>query len=228
MNANKRIARIAGSLYLGFILFTAIANVVGRKGIIVEGDAAATAANILAKETLFRIGFVSDILAGILFLLAAWALYVLLKPVQKDIALLFLALNLGGVAIQCANLLNLFTASLLLGGEKFLNAFTIGQLQALALLFLMIYKNGFILAQFFFGAWLFPLGYLVFRSGYLPKFLGVLLMVECVGWLLYPFQAFLFPSYEIVLTFSSAIGALGEVGLTLWLLIMGAKEPKAA
>lgn len=219
---NKKTARIAGALYLFFIIATAIANV-SRTKLIVPGDAITTANNIQASSGLFRIGFLSDILSGILFLLAAWALYVLLKPVKKNIALLFLLLNLGGVAIQCLNMLNLFSAVLLLSGTEFLKVFKLDQLQALALLFLNLRENGFMIAQFFFAAWLFPLGFLVYKSGYLPKILGVILMVECFAWFLYPLQFFLFPS--VFLTYlSSAVGFVGEFSLTLWLLIKGAKE----
>lgn len=226
MNTNKKTARKAGFLYLGYIIFTAIALVIGRKGIIVDGDAAATAANIIAKGMRFRIGFVSDAVAGVLFLLAAWALYVLLKPVNKNVALLFLLLNLGGVAVQCINMLNLFSAVLLLSGADYLRVFQPGQLQAQAMLFINLYENGFMIAQLFYGAWLFPLGFLVFKSGYLPRILGIVLMVECFGWLMYPFQFFLFPSYVVVSYLSSAVGFVGEFSLTLWLLIMGAKEQK--
>jgi hypothetical protein len=228
MNTTKKTARFAGFLYLSYIIVTAIANAVGRKGIIVDGDAVATAANIIAKGMLFRIGFVSDVLAGVLFLLAAWALYVLLKPVNKNIALLFLLVNLGGVAVQCINMLNLFSAVILSSGVDYLKVFQADQLQALAMVFLDLYKNGFMIAQFFFGVWLFPLGYLVFKSGYLPKVLGIVLMVECFGWLLYPFQFFLFPSYGAITYLSFAVGFIGEFSLALWLLIMGARDTKPA
>jgi len=226
MNTNKKAARIAGFLYFIYIVATIFANA-SRTQLIVFGDAVTTVRNILASEGLFRIGFISDVLAGVLFLLTAWALYVLLKPVNKNIALLFLLLNLGGVAIQCINMLNLFSAVLLLNGEEYLNVFTIEQLQALAMFFLNLHKNGFMIAQFFFAAWLLPLGYLVFKSGYLPKILGIIVMIECFGWLMYPFQFFLFPIYEIISYLSFAIGFIGEFGLTLWLLIMGAKEQPA-
>ena len=134
---NKKIARMAGFLYLIYIVTTAIANA-SRTKLIVFGDAIATAKNILASEWLFRIGFVSDVLAGVLFLLAAWALYVLLKPVNKNIALLFLLLNLGGVAVQCINMLNLFSAVLLLSSADYLKVFQIEQLQTLAMFFLYL------------------------------------------------------------------------------------------
>lgn len=223
MDTNKKTARIAGFLYFIYMVATMFANA-SRTKLIVFGDAIATANNILASEWLFRVGFICDVLAGVLFLLAAWALYVLLKPVNKNIALLFLLLNLGGVAVQCINMLNLFSAVLLLSGADYLKVFQIDQLQTLAMLFLYLYKNGFMIAQFFFSAWLFPLGYLVFKSGYLPKVLGIIVMIECFGWLMYPFQFFLFPTYEVISYLSFAIGFIGEFGLTLWLLIMGAKD----
>lgn len=223
---NKR-ARIAGALYLTYIVATIFANAV-RSNLIVSGDAITTANHILASTGLFRIGFVSDILAGVLFLLSAWALYVLLKPVDKNIALLFVLLNTAGVAIQCLNMLNLFAAVVLLSGAEYLKVFQVDQLQALAMLFIELHKNGFMIAQFFFGAWLFPLGYLVYKSGYLPKLLGIILMIECFAWLIYPFQFFLLPSFGAIAYVSFAIGFIGEFSLALWLLIRGASQPKSA
>ena len=131
---------------------------------------------------------------------------------------------MGGVAVQCLNMLNLFSAVMLLSGADYLNVFQIDQLQTLAMFFLYLYKNGFMIAQFFYAAWLFPLGYLVFKSGYLPKILGMILMIECFGWLIDPFQFFLLPTYEVISYLSYAVGFIGEIGLTLWLLIMGAKD----
>ena len=225
MNTNKKTARIAGALYFIYMVATIFADA-SRTKLVVFGDAMATANNILASEQLFRIGFVSDVLAGVLFLLAAWALYVLLKPVNKNIALLFLLLNLGGVAVQCINMLNLFSVVLLLSGADYLKVFQMDQLQSLAMFFLYLYKNGFMIAQFFYAAWLFPLGYLVFKSGYLPKILGIILMIECIAWLMYPFQFFLFPAYEVISYLSFAVGFIGEFSLALWLLIKGVKEQK--
>ena len=223
MNSMKKTARIAGSLYFIYIVATIFADA-SRTKLVVFGDAIATANNILASEGLFRVSFMSDILAGVLFLLAAWALYVLLKPVNENIALLFVLLNMGGVAVQCLNMLNLFSAVLLLSGADYLKVFQADQLQALAMLFIGLHKNGFMIAQFFYGAWLFPLGYLVFKSGYLPKILGIILMIECFGWFMYPFQFFLFPAYEVMSYLSFAVGFIGEFSLTLWLLIKGVKE----
>ena len=224
MNSRKKIARMAGFLYLMFLVTLIFAEDAVRSKLIVFGDGAATANNIIAYEGLFRIGFMSDLLSGVLFLLSAWALYVLLKPVDKNLALLFVLLILGGVAIQCINMLNQFAALLLLSGADYLKVFQADQLQALAMLFLNLYKNGFIIAQVFFGAWLFPLGYLVFKSGFLPRILGIVMMIHCVGWLMTSLQFFLFPDFEVITYLTYPLGFISEFGLTLWLLIMGAKD----
>jgi hypothetical protein len=199
-----------------------------RDSFIVLGDAAATANNIMASEWLFRLSFVGDLLSAVFFLLAAWALYVLLKSVNKDLALLFLLLNLGGVAVYSINLLNQFAALLLLSGADYLNVFQADQLQALAMYFLNLRQNGYWISQIFFGAWLFPLGYLVFKSGFLPKILGIVLMVHCFTWLSTFFQSFLFPGFDAITYVSYSLGFISEFGLTLWLLIMGAKDQKPA
>jgi hypothetical protein len=229
MNTNKKTARIAGLLYLIYIVVQVFADVFGRSKLIVLGDAARTAGNIMASAWQFRIGFVVDLVAALLFLLTAWALYVLLKPVNKNLALLFLLLNLGGVAIQCFSDLFLVASQLLLSGADYLKVFQADQLQALAMLSLYLYKYGFLgIAQIFFGAWLFPLGYLVFKSGFLPRILGVILMVHCVVWLMTFLQFFLFPGFVAITYVSYPLGLIAEFGLTLWLLIMGAKDQKPA
>jgi hypothetical protein len=218
-NPNKT-ARIAGFLYLIYIATTIFASGVNAKLIVFE-DTAATVQNIMASEWQFRLSFMSDLLGGVLFLLLAWALYVLLKPVNKNLAFLFVLLNLGGVAVQCMNTLNQFAALVLLSGADYLNVFQADQLQALAMLFLDLHKNGFMIAQIFYGAWLFPLGYLVFKSGFFPRVLGVILMVHCVAWLTTFLQIFLFPDYTAVTYISYPLGFIAEFGLTLWLLIKG-------
>jgi Domain of unknown function (DUF4386) len=229
MNTNKKTARMAGFLYLIYIVISISSDVIGRSKLIVFGDAAATAQNIMASEWQFRIiGFMGDLVSAVLFLLTAWALYVLLKPVNKNIALLFLLLNLGGVAIQCFSDLFLYASLLLLSGADYLKVFQADQLQALAMLFQYLRENGFMMAQIFYGAWLFPLGYLVFKSGFLPRILGIVLMIHCVAWLVNFLQFFLFPGYEVIHYLTYPLGFISEFGLTLWLLIMGAKDQKPA
>ena len=218
-------ARIAGLIYFLYFVTHIISDVV-RDGLFVAGDAAATASNILAQEGLFTITAVGDLVAAALFALSAWALYVLLKPVNKNLALLFLLLNLGGVAIQCSSDVFLFASPLLMDGSSYLKVFQADQLQALAIFFLELREKGFLISQLFYGAWLFPLGYLVFKSGFLPKILGIVLMVHCFTWLSTFFQSLLFPGFVAITFVSWPLGFIAEVGLTLWLLIMGAREQK--
>jgi Domain of unknown function (DUF4386) len=225
MNSIKKTARMAGLLYLIFMLLFIFSSVV-RSRIIVFGDAVATANNIMASEWLFRIGFMTDILSAVFFLLAAWALYVVLKSVHKNLALLFLLLNLGGVVIESINMLNLFAALLFLSGADYLKVFQVNQLQSFAMSFLNLYQSGFMIAQVFYGAWLFPLGYLVFKSNFLPRSLGILLMVDCVGILIWFFQFFLLPNYPAISYPSYAIGFIAELSLGLWLLIKGIDDQK--
>ncbi len=226
MNSINKIARMAGFWYFIYIAATIFATVVRSK--LITGDAAATAQNIMASEGLFRVAFISDILSAVFFLLAAWTLYVLLKPVNQGLALLFLLLNLGGVVIQCMNAFNLFAALLLLNSAGAMKAFQANQLQALAMGFIDFYNNGFMIAQVFYGTWLFPLGYLVYKSGFLPRVLGILLMIDCFGVLVWFFQFFLFPGYAVYSYPSYAVGFIAEFGLTLWLLIKGVKDQKPA
>ena len=225
MNTNKKTARIAGFLYLMYFVTTILADLFmfGHLGF---GDAPATVNHIMAHESLFRIGFVISLFSVVFFLLAAWYLYVLLKPVNKNIALLFLLLNLGGFAIWCFSMLYLFTAQLLLSGADYLKVFQPDQLQAQAMLFINLRKNGAIIAQIPYGIWLFPLGYLVFKSGFLPKILGILLIVDCFGLLIYVFQCFLLPGYEVISYPFLAVSFIAELSLTLWLLIKGVKDQK--
>ena len=227
MNSLNKNARMAGFLYLVYMV-THIISDVWRDSFIMHGDAAATTGNIMAHEGLFTITVVGDLLAAALFFLTAWALYVLLKPVNKDLALLFLLLNLGSVVVQCTSDLFLVASQLSMNGPDYLNVFQVDQLQSLAMFFLDLREKMFTVAWLFSGAWLFPLGYLVFKSGFLPKFLGIVLMVHCFTWVSTFFQSFLFPGFTAITYVSYPLGFIAEFGLTLWLLIMGAKEQKPA
>ena len=228
MNSLNKTARMAGFLYLMYMIITILADVLGRSPLIVFGDAAKTARNIMASEWQFRIGITSDLVSAVFFLLAAWALYVLLKPVNKDMALLFLLLNLSGVAVYSLSLLNQFAAVLLLSGADYLKVFQADQLQSLAMFFLDLHHNGYWIAQIFFGAWLFPLGYLVYKSGFLRRILGIVMMTHFVGWTMTSLLFFLFPGFTAITYVTYPLGFISEFGLTLWLLIKGAKEQKPA
>lgn len=226
MNKIQKTARIAGALYLLYIIVHVSADVIGRANIIIYGDAATTAQNLMASSWQFQVGFVLDLFAAVLFLFAAWALYSLLKPVNENLSLLFLLLNLGGVVIQAASDLFLPVSQSLLSGADYTQAFQPEQLQALAMSMLYLYKNGFMIAQIFYGAWLFPLGYTVFKSGILPRILGIILMIHCCTWLLTVLQYFLFPSLMMITYISYPLGFIAEFGLSVWLLIKGVKGEK--
>jgi hypothetical protein len=221
----RKTARTAGLFYLIFILTTVLATYI-RDRFIVSGDAAATASNIVGSQGLFRVGFVTELVSAVFFVLAAWALYMLLKPVNKNLALLLLLLNLGGVAVECLNVLNLYAALQFLSGANYLTAFQPGQLQALAMSSLDLYTNGFLIAQIFFSVWLLPLGWLVYKSRFLPKFLGLLLILDFFGNMSWFLQGFLLPDYKILAYPGNAISFIAEISLTVWLLIMAVKEQK--
>jgi hypothetical protein len=216
---------MAGLFYLIFILTTVLAAYV-RSTIIVSGDAVATANNIMSSELFFRAGFVTELVSAVFFVLAAWALYVLLKPVNKNLALLFLLLNLGGVVVECINALNLFAALQFLSGANYLSVFQTGQLQAMAMSSLNLYTSGFLIAQIFFSAWLLPLGYLVYKSRFLPRLLGLLLILDFFGNMSWFLQGFLLPGYGILAYPGNVISFVAEISITLWLLIMAVKEQK--
>ena len=223
MNSINKTARIAGFLYFMYIVTSFIANIFGR---FVFVDAPVTVNHIMAHESQFRIGFVISLFSYVFFLLAAWYLYVLLKPVDKNMALLFLLLNLGGFAILVLSHLNLFSSLLLLSGADYLKVFQPDQLQAQAMLFVNLYKNGSTIAQIPYGIWLFPLGYLVFKSGFLPKILGILLIVDGFGLLIYVCQRFLLPGFIIISYPCLVISFIAEISLSLWLFIKGVKDQK--
>ena len=223
MNSINKTARIAGLLYFMYIVTSFIANIFGH---FVFVDAPVTVNHIMAHESQFRIGFVISLFSYVLFLLAAWYLYVLLKPVDKNMALLFLLLNLGGFTILFLSHLNLFSSLLLLSGADYLKVFQPDQLQAQAMLFVNLYKNGSTIAQIPYGIWLFPLGYLVFKSGFLPKILGILLIVDGFGLLIYVCQRFLLPGFIIISYPCLVISFIAEIFLSLWLFIKGVKDQK--
>jgi hypothetical protein len=226
MNSQKHQARVAGLLYfVYFILFFLADNGVHFTAVGSESFAL-VAEQIASSEKLFRIGFMSFLLAAVFFLLSAWALYGLLKPVNPDLALLFFALNLSGIAIKCVSLICEFAAMLILSHGNFLSGFNPDQLQALAILFLELYKNGFMIANIFFGLWLLPLGYLVYQSGFLPKILGGLLILDCIAILIWVFQFFFFPGFEMISYLCLTVSLIAEASLCLWLAIKGVNDPK--
>ena len=223
MSSIKKTARMAGFHYLMYFVTSVIANRFGR---FIFVDAPVTVNQVMAHEAQFRIGFVISLFSVVFLLLAAWYLFELLKSVHKDLALLFLLINLGGFAIWCFSMLNLVASLLLLSGADYLKVFQPDQLQAQAMLFINLRKSGAMTAQIPYGIWLFPLGYLVFKSGFLPKILGLLLIVDGIGLLICVSQFFLLPGYEVISVPFMAVSFIAELFLTLWLLIKGVKHQK--
>jgi hypothetical protein len=211
-------ARVAGVLYLSLGLFAPFSLLYVPSTLIVPGDAAATANNIMASESMFRLGIVGSLLTAIVNIFVVLALYQLLKPVNKNMALLMVIFLLLAVPIGMLNELNQLAVLVLLSGADYLKVFAADQLQALVMLFLDLHKVGLLIAQIFWGLWLFPMGYLVFKSGFLPRILGVLLMIGCFGYLIESFAAFLLPSYKVNIALFTS---WGELLFPLWLVIKG-------
>ncbi len=226
MNSNKKTARTAGLLYLLVVLSGIFSLLYVPGKLVVPGDAPATVKNIIASETLFRLGILSGLIGYTFFLLLPLVLYKLLSPVNKTHASLMVIFAVITVPISFINILNEFAVLTLISGAGYLKIFEADKLQAQVLVYLDYYNNGNQVASIFWGLWLLPFGYLVFKSGFLPKILGILLMAGCFGYLIDFIGSFLFPGYGNtgISTFITLPGSMGEIGICLWLLIMGAKE----
>jgi hypothetical protein len=168
---------------------------------------------------------VSELICAAEFVLLLWVLYRLLSGVNKTHAALMVILGLLQIPIMFLNVLNEIAALSLLRGADFLSAFDLPQRQALAMQFLNLHGDGFVVAGIFWGLWLFPFGILVFKSGFLPRILGVLLIAACFGYLADSLTSLLLPSYEDVVGRIANIPlTVGEPAIMLWLLIRGAKD----
>jgi hypothetical protein len=218
----RKAAKTAGLLYLIFMVTFACSQFIQSKPII-SGNAIATGRNIIAFQWLFRTGFIMELLSAVFFLLSAWALFVVLKSINKNLSILFLLLNLAGVAIECVSALSHFAALMLFSSPEYFKAFSTDQRQALAMFFLDLNGSGEMISALFYGVWLFPLGYLVFKSGFLPKFIGILLIADGFSVVISFFQSFLFPGYEKLLYPLYPVMFIAELSLALWLLIKGVK-----
>lgn len=219
-------ARLAGLLYLAEMILVGFAIYVRMK-LVVPGDAAATAANILASEDLYRLAFSADALGAPVYIGVTLLLYRLLKPAGPGLSMLAAAFSLVAIAIGAANLINHLAPLIVLGGAPYLAAFSPEQSQALAMTFLRMHALGYHLSVVLFGLYLFLLGVLIIRSIYLPRLLGFLLIVESVCALTYSFANFLEPALAARL-FPAILapGLLGEGGLTLWLLLIGVSSAR--
>jgi len=204
MNTNKKTARIAdlsprkAVTILRFLY--PIWFVVGLFGVmyvpstlIVAGDATTTANNIMANELLFRMGIVGSLMTQVIQILVVLLLYKLFKSVNKNHASLMVIFALVGIPIAMLNTLNRLATLLLLNGADYLKVFGADQLHALVMLFLNLNEQGQLIATIFWGLWLFPLGYLIYKSGYFPRILGALVIMGGFGYVLDSFTHFVLP-----------------------------------
>lgn len=220
MYSTSKIARTAGFFYLFYIITSVVANLFGK---FVFVEAPVTINHILTQAFQFRIGFVINLFSVGFFVVAAWALYVLLKPVNKDLALLFLLFNVAGFAVWFFSSLCLFASLVILNGSETFKVFQPDQLQALAVFFFGLYKTGVVIAQVPYGVWLFPLGYLILKSGFLPKIFGVLIIADGICQFIYVCQRLILPDLGIIAYPCLVISFIAEVSLAFWLAVTTVK-----
>ena len=223
MGSSYNPGRIAGFLYLllGFSVFRPI-FIAGK--LVVRDNATATARNIATHELLFRAGIVTDLLAGVSCIFVALALYEVLKDVDRKLGVLMVIL--GGLmpcAIDFLNVLNDVAALLLVRGEPILSVLGKSQQDALAMLFLRVHDHGYLINEVFAGLWLIPFGLLVFRSVFLPRLMGVGLIVNGFAYLVIAFTGLLVPQYVDRVSRMVSPCLIGEGVVMLWLMIKGAR-----
>lgn len=227
MTSNKKTARIGGLLYLGVVLTGIFSLMYVPSKLIVWDNATNTFINIVNNQSLYRLGIVSGLACYTFFLFLPMVLYKLLKPVNDSYAKLMVILAILSVPIYFINVQNEFTILSLVSSSNHLKGFTSEQIKSMVILYLDQYENGMRIVHIFSGLWLLPLGYLVFKSGFLPKFLGILLMLGCFGYLTNFIGNTLVSNYSEmgVGSYLQLPASMGEIGICLWLLIIGIKNP---
>jgi len=222
VHPTKKAARIAGAVYLSMVFTGPFSLIYVPSRLIVRGNATATASNILTHDTLFRFGIVAGLFGQVIFICLAVALYRLLSDVNKTWARLMVGFVLVAAAVGFVIELNNLGALILFRGGEFLSVFDKAQLDALGMLFIRLHSQGNMIAEIFWGLWLFPFGLLVIRSGFLPKWIGVWLMINCFGYLVLFITALFFPAYNDKVFFYLQPVLFGELAIMLYLLIKGA------
>ncbi len=218
-------ARILGTLYLVIIIVGALGQIFIRGALITPGDAAATAKNIMAAESLWRIGIAGDIIMHVFDIPIMLILYILLRPANRNLALLAVLFNLIQTAVLVVNKLNLLIPLFLLKNADHLNAFEPNQLYELSYLFVRAHDIGFGIGLIFFGFACLTYGYLIFKSGYFPKIIGVLIMIAGLSYLTNSFTLILLPAYAGIAMAVLVFALIGELSLALWLLVKGVNLP---
>lgn len=229
MTHENQISRLAGLLYLIVVVTGIFSLAYVPSQITVHEDPHATLSNIVAAEPLFRLGIASFLIEQVAFLLLPLVLFQLFRSINHHVAVLMVALAVVSVPIALVSLVNRIDALSLLTDPYFSRTLAPAQLQAAAKLSLDAYRNGLLVTSLFWGLWLLPFGYLVFKSGFLPKLLGILLMLGCLGYMVNVFGELLVPHYSnsFVSNYAGLPAAFGEIGTCLWLLLVGARRPKS-
>ena len=219
-------ARLAGLVYLVVVLSGIVTLAYVPSKLTVRDDAAQTVRNITESEELFRAGIAAGFVCYIAFLVLPLLLFRLLGHVDRNAALLMVVLALTSVPISLLNMAHNFDVLTLLSGRPYLAGYPAGQLDAAVMLSLASYANGILVAKIFWGLWLFPLGYLVLRSGIIPRVLGVFLVLGCAGYLVDVFGRTLVADYasSAIAGYATLPASVGEIGTCLWLLVFGARS----
>ena len=223
MHPTVKAARIAGAIYLAMMIVAPFSMLYVPGKLIVPKNATATAENILAHETLFRLSIFGDLIGHVVFICLGIALYRLLSSVNKTWALLMVGFVLVSAAVGFLNTVNEIGAVLFFRGGDFLAAFDQGQREALGMFFIKLHSQGVFIDEIFWGVWLFPFGWLVYRSRFLPRFIGVWLIIACFAWLALSAIALFTPIYyEPAFKWLQPV-FFAELAMMLYLLARGAK-----
>ena len=223
-------ARLAGLVYVIVILTGIFSLGYVPAKLTVWDNAAQTFQNISSSKQLFRVGIASSMLCYIAFLVLPFILYIILHQTNTAHAKLMVLFAVVSVPISFINLQNKFSVLALVEGADYLKIYSPQQLQAQLMAYLESNGSGNLLAQLFWGLWLYPFGFLVYRSGFMPKILGVLLMLGCAGYVISTFGETIIPNFSkcVISKFITLPATLGEMGIALWLLIFGIKNHKNA
>lgn len=223
MNHIKNQSRRAAILYFLNALPAPFALLYVPSVLVVRGDALATANNVRDSETLLRFGIAGELFCSTVVIFAVLAFYSLFKAVSAQHARAMLILMLISVPISYLNVLNDLAAIIFARGPEFLSSFAQPQRDALVLFFLRLHNQGFVLAQIFWGLWLFPFGILIWRSGFIPRVIGVFAIIACCGYVIASGASLLLPAYAGVIAQYAMILQAGELAF-IWMLIWGAKD----
>ena len=228
MHPIKKTARVAGFLYLLVVLAGPFVLIYVPNKLFVPGDATATASNILAHQSLFRAHIAVGLVSELLFIAAVLVLYRLLKGVNRQLAILMVILILIDAPLAFLSVANEVATLTFLRGADFLAVFDKPQRDALATLLINFDRQGILVSEVFWGLWLLPLGLLVYRSGFIPRFLGVWLFINGLAYLVISSTGLLLPQhFKVVSTIATPV-LFGEVAFMLWLLIVGARVQSSA